>query len=338
MMTLNTPAVRFEVTHPFVPAAALPTAHLQTLFASFARGPRIKGLRRERWATDDGDFVDVDRLDGARDAPTVLLLHGLEGSSQSGYIREALRLAGMRGWNAVALNFRSCSGEPNKLLASYCAGDYRDVKLALRKLTEEKLTSPTFALGFSLGGNVLLKLLADSPQLALAGAAAVSVPFDLAACTALLDANGPFPFLYRQWFLYPLKKKGLHKARQFPGKLDEALIRAARGIGAFDDAVTAKLFGFSSAADYYAQSSSGPKLMQIKVPTLLISSRDDALAPASLMPAAAHQNPALNIVITDRGGHVGFVEGSLRAPQYWAEHQALSYFARIATRTSPRVG
>jgi predicted alpha/beta-fold hydrolase len=322
--------VRFRVTHPFVPARALPSAHLQTLFASFARGPRIEGLRRERWTTDDGDFVDVDRFDGAVEAPTLLLLHGLEGSSQSGYIREALRLAHLRGWNALALNFRSCSGEPNKLLASYCAGDTRDVKLAFKKLAREKLTGPTFALGFSLGGNVLLKLLAEEPTLKLTAAAAVSVPFDLAACTARIDGQGPVALLYRQCFLHPLKKKGLLKARQFPGQLDPALIRKARGLAQFDDAVTAKLFGFSSGADYYAKSSSGPLLGQIKVPTLLISSQDDALAPASLMPATAHQNPALTIVITEKGGHVGFVEGSLRAPEYWAEQQALSYFALLA--------
>ena len=314
-----------------MPSRALSSPHAQTLFASFARGPQLAGVWRERWETSDGDFIDVDRIEGGQHAPVLLLLHGLEGSSRAGYIRETLRLAGLRGWSAVALNFRSCSGEPNRQLASYCAGDYRDVKLCLRKLEQEGHTGPRFAVGFSLGGNVLLKLLGDEPALPFTAAAAVSVPYDLGACTARIDSQGGFSFLYRQWFLYPLKKKGLLKAQQFPGALDAAAIRAAQGIYDFDDAVTAKLFGFSSAAEYYARSSSGPLLKHIRVPTLLISAEDDALAPASLLPPEAHQNPALTLVTTPKGGHVGFVEGSLRAPQYWAEQQVLHFFASRVT-------
>ncbi|MBX7116049.1 MAG: alpha/beta fold hydrolase [Myxococcaceae bacterium] len=322
----------FQVTHPFVPSRSLPSPHAQTLFASFARGPKLAGVWRERWETDDNDFIDVDRIEGGPNAPVLVLLHGLEGSSRAGYIRETLHLAGLRGWSALALNFRSCSGEPNRQLASYCAGDYRDVKWCLSKLDQEGRTGPRFAVGFSLGGNVLLKLLADEPGLSLTAAAAVSVPYDLAACTARLDGRGLFSFLYRQWFLYPLKKKGLHKARQFPTALDAAAIRAARGIYAFDDAVTAKVFGFACAREYYARSSSGPLLRHIRVPTLLISAEDDPLAPASMLPLEARENPALTVVTTRQGGHVGFVEGSWRAPHYWAEQQVLHFLASIAAR------
>lgn len=241
-----------------------------------------------------------------------------------------MRLAALRGWNALALNFRSCSGERNLKLASYSAGDYRDVKLSLAKLDEEGLHGPRFVVGFSLGGNVLLKWLADESPPTVAAAAAVSVPFDLAACSARIDAPGFFSRLYRQWFLGTMKKKALEKARLFPGQLDAERIRRARGITEFDDAVTAKVFGFASAGDYYARNSSGPLLGRIKVPTLIITAEDDALAPAAFLPTAARENPALNVVVTERGGHVGFVENSVRQPQYWAEHQVLTFFAQVA--------
>src|SRR5205823_5919185 len=133
--------------------------HLQTVYASFLRRPRVQA-RRERWHTPDGDFVDVDWVDAPEGRPRVLVLHGLEGSSASGYVRECLRLAASLGWAACALNFRGCSGEQNLLARSYCSGDYADPLFALERLGD----GPRFAIGFSLGGNVLLKMLAEAHE------------------------------------------------------------------------------------------------------------------------------------------------------------------------------
>lgn len=305
----------------FVPAAGLRNGHAQTLFARLARRPERLPLRRERLTTPDGDFVDVDFLDGEAGAPTVLLLHGLEGSSSSGYIQKTLAGLAARRWSGVALNFRSCSGEPNLQPASYCSGDIRDARWLV-----QRLPSPRAAVGFSLGASVLLNLLAKhGGETGLAAAAAVSTPFDLAAGARFLDSQEPFARVYQQNFLPTLKEKGLEKAARFPGLLDAAEIRAARTIRDFDHVVTAKLFGFASAEDYYAQCSTGPQLGRIDVPTLLISAEDDALAPASNLPREAHLRDALHVLITNAGGHVGYVAGTVLRPRFWMEERVLAW-------------
>jgi predicted alpha/beta-fold hydrolase len=282
-----------------------------------------KGLHRERWDTPDGDFIDVDILDAPKGAPRVLLLHGLEGSSDSGYLRESLRLIAARGWGAYALNFRGCSGEPNRKARSYCSGDYDDALFVLSRMTD----GPRFAMGFSLGGNVLLKMLAEKHDEARVDAAvAVSVPFELEECAKALDAPDPWMRLYQFRFLRTLKAKSLEKAAQFPGVLDPKRIEAAKSIIAFDDCVTAPLYGLGTAKAYYAWASSGPRMHAIRAPTLVITSNDDPLAPARWLPKL--ENPSITTLVTERGGHVGFVSGSLLKPHFWAEERAMAFFAQ----------
>ncbi|MBL8950634.1 MAG: alpha/beta fold hydrolase [Myxococcaceae bacterium] len=299
----------------FRPARFLGSAHAQTVAAALLRRPKSPKVRRERWDTPDGDFIDVDVLDGA--GPQVLVLHGLEGSSRAGYVVECLRLAAARGWGAVALNFRGCSGEPNRNARSYCSGDYDDALFVLGRMK-----GPRLAVGFSLGGNVLLKLLAERhAEAEVTAACAVSVPFDLHACARALDGPGPMMRFYQQRFLRTLRAKALAVAARHPGKLDADRIRASRGIVGFDDAVTAPLYGLGSAAEYYAWASSGPRARHIRTPTLLISAEDDPLAPASHLPA--FENPALTRLFTRHGGHCGFLaEGGV----FWAEAEAFRWF------------
>jgi hypothetical protein len=302
---------------PFRPARFLASAHAQTIAAHFLRSTRSPPVRRERWTTPDGDFVDADVLDGG--PAQVLILHGLEGSSRAGYVVECLRQAARRGWGAVALNFRGCSGEANLLARSYCSGDYGDALFALQRMKG----SPRFAVGFSLGGNVLLKLLAERHDEArVDAAAAISVPFDLHACARALDSGGPLMRVYQVRFLRTLKAKALEKAARHPDSgLDPQRIRAARGIVGFDEVVTAPLYGLRGAAEYYAWASSGPRLKDLRTRTLLISAEDDPLAPASLLPAV--DNPAIEKLVTPHGGHCGFVaEGGA----FWAEARAFEHF------------
>jgi predicted alpha/beta-fold hydrolase len=316
----------FQPTRPFVPALGLSSPHAQTIFASLLRKPRVPGLLRERWRTPDGDFVDVDRLYGSPGAPRLLVLHGLEGSSRSGYVLQLLSGAAARGWGAVALNFRSCSGEPNLLARSYSSGDWSDPLFVLDRLRAEEGEGPLFAVGHSLGGNVLLKLLGEAAERAkLKAAVAVSVPFDLQACVRAVDGGRGFFALYLRNFLYSMKSKALDKARRFPDRLDARAIRAVRTIEGIDETVTAPLYGFASAADYYARCSSGPWVAKITTATLLISAADDPLAPARLLPESSRTNPHVQLLVTARGGHVGFVDGSMASPRYWAEEQALAF-------------
>lgn len=328
-MTVN----RFQPTTPFVPMPGARGPHAQTILASFLRIPRPPQLRRERWETPDGDFVDVDVFDAPDDRPHVLVLHGLEGSSRAGYVLETLNALVRRGYGAVALNFRSCSGEPNRFMRAYNSGDISDALFAATRLRERGVKGPLLGVGFSLGGSVLLNLLARTGESCpLSGAAAVSVPFDLDLCATLLDQAKDLTQIYRRVFVRSLKSKTIAKCQTLEHALDPARIRRARGIRQFDDAVTAPLFDYPDAGAYYRDCSSGPKLGDIRRPTLLLSAEDDPLAPASMLPEDASSNPHLTIVRTPRGGHVGFMGGSPLHPRFWAEEQAVAFLEFVLQR------
>jgi len=321
--------VRFQPTDPFAPASGLASPNAQTIYASLVRPTRAPLVRRERYELPDSDFVDLDTFDGAPGAPHVMAIHGLEGSSQAGYVVAVLRGAAKRGWGATALNFRSCSGEPNRLARSYHSGEIGD-SLAVMKHLQARISGPLYAVGFSLGANVLCRLLeetgADAPVHA---AAAVSAPYDLSACCQRLDGAGAFQLLYRERFLRTLKQKAREKLRRFPDAFDRKAMEAARSIRAFDDAVTAPLHGFRDAAHYYAEASSGPRLHAIQRPTLLLSATDDPMLQPPVIPPQAADNPHLSIVLTERGGHVGFVSGRMHAPHFWGEAQVLAFFDAV---------
>lgn len=309
-----------------MPARGLGSPHAQTVFASRVRSRRVPPLIRERLATPDGDELLVDRLEADPAAPHLLILHGLEGSSRSGYVAALLQGAATRGWGAAALNFRSCGGELNRQPRFYHSGETGDPRFVLERL-RAATTGPWGGVGFSLGGNVLLRLLAEG-ETGLAAAAAVSVPFDLQRAARAIDTPGFWPSIYRRVFLRTLEAKALAKARLHPGHIDVARVRAARTLQAYDDAVTAPLHGWESAAAYYAACSSGPVLGRIEVPTLIVSAEDDPMAPASCLPDEARSNPKLELLLPARGGHVGFVAGSLLRPRFWAEEQVLAFFDR----------
>lgn len=310
-------------TEPFRPAAGLSSPHAQTIFARFARSARVPSRRRERWELSDGDFLDVDVVDGASDAPWLVVLHGLEGSSGAGYVASVLRGAHARGWGALALNFRSCSGEPNRLARFYHSGETGDFAEAIRRI-RPLTTGPILGVGFSLGGNVLLRHLEEEGEASpLHAAAAISVPYDLAVCADAIDRGKGVVSIYRAMFLRTLRIKALEKARCHPGSLDVGAVARARGIVAFDDAVTAPLHGFSSASAYYDACSSGPRLGDIRRPTLCISAADDPMVPAACLPRAG--SPYVSMCVTPRGGHVGFVAGSVARPRFWAEEEALRF-------------
>lgn len=301
----------------FEPATFLSNGHAQTFFAALRRKPQRPRLERRRVDTPDGDFVDVDVLHGDPHAPTVLLLHGLEGSSSSSYVSELLRLFAERRWNAWALNFRGCSGEPNRTAASYCSGDTRDLAFLV-----EQLPRPRFAIGFSLGASVLLNGLAKL-HVPLDAAVAVSPPFQLAVSAKAIDGGGFGP-VYLNHFLPPLKQKALGMAARFPDQLDARVIEALRTIRDFDHHVTARVFGFESAEDYYAKCSTNGLLHEVRTPTLIITADDDAIAPASSL-TQTELPPTVQLLRTRHGGHVGYVAGTPLAPRWWAEARAVEW-------------
>jgi hypothetical protein len=316
----------------YVAPGWLPNRHLMTIYASVARLPERLPIARERWELPDGDFLDVDRLAGPRpDAPLLLVLHGLEGSSRSGYVRGLLARARARGLAGLALNFRGCSGEPNRLARFYHSGDTGDLAHALERLTSEQPGRPIVLAGFSLGGNVVAKFLGERGEDLpgeLKAASVVSVPFDLLACSRALDGPGLPAWIYRQRFLRKLRAKSLAKARRFPGAFDLPRLRAARLLRDFDDAVTAPLHGFASAEDYYARSSSGRLLDGVARPLQILAAEDDPFIPTEALPlAAAKTNPRIQLEVSHAGGHVGFVDGPPWRPRRFAEERAAAWLA-----------
>jgi uncharacterized protein len=309
----------------YEPARWLSGPNLMTIFGPLLRpGPRIP-VKRERWELPDGDFVDVDRMAGAPDKPLLLALHGLEGSSSAHYIRGLLAQAHRRRWGALALNFRGCSGDMNRLVRSYHSGETGDLSELVRRAREE--ADRIVIAGCSLGGNVLVKWLGevgDSAPPELRAAVAISVPFDLELCARTLDGPGFWTWVYRTRFLRSLKLKSLEKLRKFPGAADERRVRRARTLFEFDDALTSRLHGFAGAGDYYAQSSSGNYVDRVRMPLLLISAADDPFIPARCIPHP--RSGSVELEMSPRGGHLGFVEGPIWRPRFYAERRAFAFF------------
>jgi hypothetical protein len=290
--------------------------------------------------TPDGDFVDLDWLDAAADGPVVLILHGLEGSSRSHYVTGLLAQCRARSWRAAALNFRSCSGEPNRLPRFYHSGDTGDLDWVVRRLVGREPGLPVGLVGVSLGGNVLVKWLGEQGSRAPAevrGAVGISVPFDLVACARALD-RGLNRRLYTANFLRTMRAKVVAKARVHPGFVDVAAAARARTFAEYDRVVTAPLGGFVNELDYWTRASCGPYLGRVRRPTLLIGSRDDPMIPvASLPDFEALGSTWLAAEISDTGGHAGFITGSPRRPVFWAEARALDFLGRVAFGQAPTV-
>ena len=317
----------------FRPAWWLQNRHAQTIASRLLR-PRLDiPLRRERIDTPDGDFVDLDFADAGlpKDAPLVLLLHGLEGSARRGYALNTYRELAARGIRAVGLNFRGCSGEPNRLARYYHSGDTEDVRHVVRLLMDRFPDVPRAAIGFSLGGNVLLKYLGEEGDAACAAfraAAAISVPYDLEAGARFLTRSFMGRF-YTNHFLRSLRARVRQKLPLLEGVVDWARVQAARTFHEFDDAATAPIHGFRNASDYYRRSSCGPLLDRIRVRTLLVHAEDDPITPPSTIPRdAVARNPNLIPAFTRQGGHVGFISGGTPwAPVFWAERLAAEFLA-----------
>jgi uncharacterized protein len=283
--------------------------------------------------TRDGDFVDLDWLAApvAAGAPLLLVLHGLEGSCRSHYVGGLLELGRREGWAGVVLNFRSCSGEPNRLPRFYHSGDTEDLDEIVGRLTTREPERPIVAVGVSLGGNVLLKWVGeqgDSAPAALAAAVGISVPFDLEQCAHTLD-RGFQKWVYTANFMRTFKQKVRAKVPRHGAFVDLAAVRRARTFAAYDRVVTAPLHGFADEVDYWRRASCGPYLAKVRRPTLLISAVDDPFVPASALPDRRALPPAVVLEVTERGGHVGFVEGPPWRVTSWAERRAVEFLRDV---------
>jgi len=305
----------------FKPCLWLPGGHAQTLWRKFSPTPEVS-VQRQRLELNDGDFIDLDwykpQPDGTQNRSRVLILHGLCGCSRSPYIQTLQHHLGGKGITSVAVNFRGCSGQINRLAKAYHSGITEDVQEIVEHLLSCDPDSPLALVGFSLGGNVLLKWLGETNLASsLLAAVAVSTPFRLELCSrAMLKGFGKY---YGKYFLYRLVKDVESKKRHFEHinnqKQRQVLhslgdLRSLKNLWEFDDRVTAPLHGFESAQDYYDRCSSINFLTKIPTPTLLIQSHDDPIIPRQAIPAADELNSNVFLDLISHGGHVGFRSSS----------------------------
>jgi predicted alpha/beta-fold hydrolase len=290
--------------------------------------------RAERWPTPDGDELELHHVapldPHSANGGRLLVLHGLEGTIRSHYLRGILALARHRGWIGDAMMFRTCNGEMTRARRLYHSGETTDLDYVVERLVRASPGRPLALVGFSLGGNVLLKWLgergADLPA-EVRAAAAVSVPFDLERGARHIERG--FARVYTRHFLRTLRAKAREKLARDPGLFHASALERARTLFEFDDAVTAPVHGFSDARDYYRRSSAIGYLASIRRPTLLLSAYDDPFLPAQVLDEVARiaaENAFLTVEFHERGGHVGFISGAMPwAARYYAEERSLAF-------------
>ena len=284
--------------------------HVQTIWANIVkRYPKIKSTR-ERIELTDGDFLDIE-LSAPGDRGVILLLHGLEGGADSNYIKDIFAHLSSAGFQLVVLQFRGCSGVPNRLLRTYHSGHTSDLNY-VAQLLRSRFGKLTAIIGYSLGGNVLLKWLGESDRNdLLKKAIAVSVPFDLAKSATRLGQG--FSRIYQDRLIKSLQNKYLLKAKTHKLPCHENEIRRLNSFWSFDEKLTAPIHGFSNAEDYYRKSSCRQYLNKISLPTLIVQSKDDPFLPVSAIPEASRLSSNVQLMLTNKGGHVGFLERGLDA-------------------------
>lgn len=311
---------------PYRAPGWLPGGQAQTLWPLLIKAPPLP-LRRERWDTPDGDFIDVDHLDAPAGAPLLVLFHGLEGSARSHYAISTAHACKRQGWRLAIPHFRGCSGELNRRPRAYHSGDSDEIDWILRRLQQANTGQRLHAAGISLGGNALLKWAGERAEAAadvVTGVAGICAPLDLAACGHHL-ARG-FNRLYTRHFLDTLKVRSAARLRHFPGLFDETRMRRARNLWEFDDAVTGPVHGFAGADDYWSRSSAKPWLKAITVPALVVNPRNDPFLPAFALPGVGETSPSVRLEQPAGGGHVGFVSGPFPGNLDWLPQRLLHFF------------
>jgi hypothetical protein len=314
------PIVSSRFRAPFL----LRNGHVQTILPVLLPRRVRASFVRERLELPDGDFLDLDWL--RRGAGRVAILcHGLEGSSTQTYIRGMAAALAAAGWDSLAWNFRGCSGEPNRLPRAYHSGETEDLRAVVARAAAGYATIAL--IGFSLGGNVVLKYLGEAPpHVAVRTGVAVCAPIDLAACARKLDQRRSNR-IYLHRFLVSLVDKIEAKAALFPDIVDATGARGMRTFQQFDDRYTGPMHGFRDADDYWTRASSRQFLHRITVPTLLLQPRNDPfLAPQAYPWPEAEASQHLFLEAPESGGHVGFLD--LRhGLQPWSERRCVEFLA-----------
>ena len=308
----------------YEPSFLFKNRHINTIYSSLFRKTKPLSFKRKRIETLDEDFLDIDLIEnGSR--KIVILCHGLEGSSDSKYIQATAKLLSLNGYSVAAMNYRFCSGEINRQLVTYHSGKTDDLHTVINFVLPNY--DSVYLVGFSLGGNLILKYNGDglfslSPK--IKANVAISVPVDLKGSSISLKRFENI--LYRWRFLRTLSKKMHLKHQQFPNELDVAPLKKVKTLTDFDDFFTSKINGFKDAEDYYLKASSKQFIPNITKPTLLINALDDPFLSESCFPISeAEENAKFYLMTPSNGGHVGFIS---KGDFYWSEYQILNFLNR----------
>ena len=318
----------------FSTATWLKNKHLQTLFLPIKS--LLKNIKIERKIINlpDGDIISIDTIHKSKQQnkskPLLLILHGLEGSSRSSYAMQLLQYAQKNDWNAAVINSRDCGGCHNKLPRRYHAGETSDLKFIVEKIHHEGYMGKIYAVGYSLGGNVLLKYLGEKGEdTFISAAVAISVPLDLHMSSLALNQN--FSKIYQFYLLNCMKKAIRRKFNKFNSPFEWSDAMNAKTFSQFDNIVTAPLHGFNSKNDYYELCSSKYFLRKIKIPTLIINSRDDPFMLPEMIPDANNLSNSVQLEISDSGGHVGFISGGTPCkPKFYLPKRIFNFLSDYA--------
>ena len=322
----------------FEPHPLLRNPHAQTLAATFLprRFPRLPRSVAREFETEPGTRIrgECHWQTVPRQHPTLVLVHGLEGSSESGYMLGLAERAFVAGWNAIRLNQRNCGGTESLTPTLYNSGLSGDYRAVLNELIERDTLPEIFFLGYSMGGNLVLKTaaeLADAAPRQLRGVAGVCACIDLARCADALAR--PANVIYEEHFVRNLKKRMRRKGQLFPGKFDLGPLARVRSVREFDDVITARYCGFRDASDYYARSSALRVAGEIRVPTLILTAQDDPFVPfASFSDPALKNNAHIRVIAPAHGGHCAFISRYSGTARFWAEARIIEFFATLQSR------
>lgn len=311
---------------PYTAPAWLPGGHAQTIWSAVCARHRhhaAKPLKRERWNTPDGDFMDVDHQTASTASrPMLVLFHGLEGSSGSHYAQAFADWAAEQDVHLAVPHFRGCSGQINLAPRAYHSGDHAEIDWVMKRLRAEHQQqggTTLLAAGVSLGGNALMRWAAEHGHQAARTAdalAAICSPLDLAQSGAAIG-QGLNRYLYTPMFLKSMKPKALAKWAQFPGLFDKQAMLNAKNLYEFDNVFTAPLHGFKSTNDYWARASAKPLMRDIRVPALALNAANDPFVPASSLPQAQDVSSSVTLWQPAQGGHVGFTAGQWPGHVRW---------------------
>lgn len=308
--------------------------HVQTILPRFFRPFQKARVHFEQLNTPDGDFLELAWAEKKTPhAPIAIVLHGLEGNINSFYAKGMLHALSKAGFNSVLMHFRNCSRAPNKLARAYHSGETSDLQFLIETLRQRYANTPLFAVGFSLGGNVLAKYLGEQQNHSgLSGAAVISAPYHLSSSCQVIRKS--CYGLYQKYLLDRMKKSFLRKLTTIQPvlQLNKETLNGFTDLWQFDNQITAPLHGFKDAEDYYQKASAQPYLKRITTPTLLIHAKDDPMLSQETIPNAQQISQSVTLAVSEQGGHVGFISGNNPfKPEFWLEKVVPHYFTSLST-------